>query len=203
MSTCDHLFILRAIIHISITQKRPTFLAFFDISKAYDNVHNDDLLVTMWDNGLRGKVWRILKRLNTNLTAKVKTKFGETREFSMEIGGKQGSKLTGKMFAKMVDLLADEFLSSGEGFHITDELIIAVLLWVDDIVSCTEGTENLKKKLLKIDEFATKHKIKWSSEKCNIMNVGKHINIETEWKVGEMTIARPSVACGTEGHSLL
>ena len=46
-SCADHLFILRAIIDISIKEKRSTFITFYDVSKAYDNVDNNDLLVTM------------------------------------------------------------------------------------------------------------------------------------------------------------
>ena len=75
-STCDHLFIMRAIIDISIKQKRETFLTFYDISKAYDNVNNNDTLNIMWEKGLRGKAWRILKNLNTDLKATIKTRYG-------------------------------------------------------------------------------------------------------------------------------
>ena len=188
MSTCDHLFILRAIISISIHQKRPTFLTFFDVSKAYDHVDNNDLLVTMWEKGLKGKSWRILKELNSSLTAQVKTRFGKTREFAMERGGKQGSRLTGRMFAKMIDLLAEEFLTNNKGFQITSDFIVAVLLWVDDIVSCVEGVEELKEILQVIHTFALKHKIKWSQDKCNVMRIGKHKDNETNWKVGDMAI---------------
>ena len=60
--TCDHLFILRAMIDMCIAEKKGTFLTFFDVSKAYDNVHNEGLLVTMWEKGLKGKSWRILKK---------------------------------------------------------------------------------------------------------------------------------------------
>ena len=86
-SCADHLFILRAIIDISIKEKRSTFITFYDVSKAYDNVDNNDLLVTMWEKGLRGKSWRILKKLNTDLKASIKTRFGPTRDVEMEIGG--------------------------------------------------------------------------------------------------------------------
>ena len=151
---------------ISTAQKRPTFLTFFDVSKAYDNVDNDDLLVTMWDKGLRGKMWRILQKLNTDLTAEIKTNFGKTREIEMEIGGKQGSRLTGRMFSKMMDLLAEELQETDEGFQITPEFILAVLLWV-------EGEENQTKILERVHQFAIKHKIKWGQEKCKVMRVGK------------------------------
>ena len=188
MSTCDHLFLLRAMINISKFRKCPTFLIYFDVSKAYDHVDNQDLLVTMWDKGLKGKAWRILSKLNTNLKARVKTRFGDTQTIDMEIGGKQGSKLTGFMFGKMMDLLAEELQISGEGVQITPELIIAVLLWVDDVVACAEGTENLENILRKIDEFAIKHKIKWGQEKCKVMRIGKHQDNIAEWKVGDMAI---------------
>ena len=99
-STCDHLFLMRAIIEISKKQKRATFLTFYDVSKAYDNVDNCDMLHIMWNKGFRGKAWRILQNLNKDLRAVVKTKHGPSRTIDMEIGGKQGSRLTGRMFAK-------------------------------------------------------------------------------------------------------
>ena len=39
-----------------------------------------------------------------------------------------------------------------------------------------------------LGEFAIKHKITWSQEKCNVMRIGKHNDNETDWKVGDLTI---------------
>ena len=69
----------------------------------------------MWEKGLRGKAWRILKELNTYLKREIKTSYGITREVDMEIGGRQGSRVTGRMFAKLMDLLAEEVIESKEG----------------------------------------------------------------------------------------
>ena len=66
----------------------------------------------------------------------------------MEIGGKQGSRLTGRMFAKLMDILAEELIESGEGFKVNELLIIAVLLWVDDVVSCVDGEKKQEKMLM-------------------------------------------------------
>ena len=182
------MFILCAIIDISIKEKRSTFITFYDVSKAYDNVDNNDLFVTMWEKGLRGKSWRILKRLNTDLKASIKTLFGPTRDVDMEIGGKQGSRLTGRMFAKMMDLLS-EYLSDTElGFSIDTDSIISVLLWIDDVISCVESEEEQEEMLMKVNEFDIEHKIKWGQSKCNVMRVGKHKKSEREWKLGDMVI---------------
>ena len=172
----------------AISEKREVFFTFYDVKKAYDNVDNQDLLVTMWEKGLRGKSWRILKQLNENLKSIIKTRFGPTREVNMEVGGKQGSRLTGRMFAKMMDLISEELMQTDLGFQINEELIIAVLLWVDDVITCTEGITNQEEILKRMDEFATRHKIKWGQSKCNVMRVGRHTDKPREWKIGEMTI---------------
>ena len=188
-STYDHLFILRAIIDIAKKQKRPLFLTFYDVSKAYDNVDNADMLKIIWDKGLRGKAWRILQKLNTNLKAKVNTRYGPTRVINMEIGGKQGSRLTGRMFSKLMDMLQEEIEPTGEGFQLQHDLTIPYLLWVDDVVSCTEGKMNQKKILKRVNEFGVKHKLKWGADKCNVLKVGKHQDDkEEEWKLGDEVI---------------
>ena len=187
-STFDHLFLTRAMIDIAIKQKRPTFLTFYDVSKAFDNVNNQDMLTIMWDRGLRGKSWCILKSLNENLRAIMKTRFGPTREINMEIGGKQGSRLTGRMFSKLMDTLAEELQATGKGFKLSDEQIIAVLLWVDEVISCVDGEKEQEEILEKIHQFALKHRLVWGQSKCKVMRIGKHTNGPREWKLGDIII---------------
>ena len=187
-STCDHLLILRAIIDLSKHDKKTTFLTFMDVSKAYDNADNDDMLKTIWDSGLKGKSWRILRKMNTNLKASVKTKHGLTQEFEMLVGGRQGSKLTGRLFSKMMDLLAEKTLATDIGFPLTFEVRIPVLLWVDDVISCVEGNENQKIMLEYMEQFGKDHKLRWGQEKCQIMKVGRHSPNTTTWKIGDMEL---------------
>ena len=190
VSTFDHLFLTRGIIDIAIKQKRPVFLTFYDVSKAYDNANNEDMLTVLWERGLQGKSWRILHNLSKDLSAQVKTRFGPTQEFQMEIGGRQGSRLTGRMFSKMMDVLAEECQTDGVGINLSDNLTIASLLWVDDVLSLAEGVNDQKVMLERVDTFATKHKLKWGQSKCNIMRVGTHPNkpSNTTWTLGTMPI---------------
>ena len=166
-STYDHLFILRAIIDIAKKQKTPTYLTFYDVSKAYDHADNADMLSIIWNKGLRGKTWRILKKLNEDLTAIVKTRHGNTREVKMQIGGRQGSRLTGRLFSKMMDILAEELEQTELGITFTEDLKIATLLWVDDVLTCTNGEKNQNEILKKVDEFARKHKLRWGQSRCS------------------------------------
>ena len=184
-STYDHLFILRGIISLSIKKKRETFITFYDVSKAYDTVDNEDMASIMWEKGLRGKCWRILNNLNSNLKAHIKTRFGITRSINMQIGGKQGSRLTGRQFAKMMDMLAEKLINMEKGFRMTQIFKIPVLLWVDDVVSFAEGKEDQMNMLNDVDDFAVRHKLEWSTAKCKIMRTGKHTSESSDWKLGD------------------
>ena len=186
-STYDHIFLIRSLIAISLKEKRPTFLSFYDVSKAFDTVDNEDMLAIMWQKGLKGKTWRLLKDLTSNLKASVRTRHGNTREIDMEVGGRQGSKLTGRMFSKLMDLLAEQVIHSEQGIAISRDFIIGILLWMDDVVSCVEGEQNQLDILEKIDSFAKDHKLKWGVDKCKVMPIGKHSN-RSQWKLGELDI---------------
>ena len=107
----------------------------------------------------------------------------------MEIGGRQGSSLTGRMFSKLMDMISEELQESGEGIPLTNDFLLAVLLWVDDVVTFAEGVEHQQMILKRIDEFAIKHKLKWGPSKCNVMRVGHHSDSITEWKLGDVNIS--------------
>ena len=192
-STFDHLFLVRAVIDLSKKKKTPTFLTFYDVSKAYDHANNDDMLSIVWERGLRGKTWRILRNLCNELHASVKTRFGPTRDFKMEIGGRQGSRITGRLFSKMMDVLSEELQPTGMGFNLSETLRIVVLLWVDDVLSFAVGEDEQKEILKMVDEFAIKHKLQWGHSKCNVMRVGSHRNDANKtWNLGSMEIKETS-----------
>ena len=148
----------------------------------------------MWESGLKGKAWRILRKMNINLKAKVKTKHGHTDEFEMLVGGRQGSKLTGRLFSKMMDLLAEKTLNTEIGFSLNFEIKIPILLWVDDVISCVEGESNQRDILKHIDQFGKDHKLWWGQEKCQVMRVGRHKTTNsTPWKIGDMQIEETKI----------
>ena len=68
------------------------FVTFYDVAKAYDKANIEDMLVIAWEHGIRGKLWRLMKSLNTNLTARIKLRHGMTREIERKAGGKQRGK---------------------------------------------------------------------------------------------------------------
>ena len=194
-STCDHLFLLRSMMQIAIHDKTNLFLTFYDVAKAFDRADVENMLYIAWQSGVRGKLWRLLKNMSTNLTAVVKTRYGPTRVIERENGGRQGSRLTGKLFSKQMDTLAEQFENedSDLAFALSDELKIGCLEWVDDVVTCTSGIINQKKVLSKVNEFAEINKLEWGQQKCQVMQVGKKVKLPETWQLGEKVIKNTTV----------
>ena len=123
------------------------------MTKAYDRASVEDMLVELWDRGLKGKVWRLLKRLNTNLTCQVKTRHGLTEEIKRIVGGKQGGKNFGFMFSKLMDLLQEENQNEEDLGVYFDLLRLLFLIWVDDVLSFAEGKTQQKRTLQTVNNL--------------------------------------------------
>ena len=187
-STRDHLFLLRGAIDHSLRQKTELYVTFYDVAKAYDRADVQDMLVQAWEHGLKGKTWRLMKALNTELTAVIKTRHGLTREIKRTAGGKQGGKNFGFLFAKLMDILSEE-AQDDELLGISLGLIkLAFLLWVDDVVSFAEGVLQQNYTLNAVNEFAKKHKLKWGTEKCKVLAIGKNAYKLSKWNLGDSEI---------------
>ena len=167
-STADHVFILRNIIALAKKERRKLIITYYDVVKAYDHADMDDRSA-----GVDGKLWRLMKSLNEDLTAKINTKAGLTREITRVTGGKQGGKLMVSLFAKMMDNLAEDLLENAKLGILVGEETIPAMLYMDDAVTYAEGYNQQKETLDSVNEFAVKHKLEWGSGKCKTMEIGR------------------------------
>ena len=187
-STCDHVFCLRALISIAMKEGLNLFVTFFDVKKAYDHADMKDMLFILWNQGIRGKIWRLTRELNENLTAKIKTKHGITRQIKRELGGKQGGKNMTTLFSKMIDVYEEEARENEELGIIVKGRKMNSFLWVDDVATVAEGIEQQEKTLQFTNNFAVRHKLKWGIDKCNVLEIGKKKNSKAEWNLGREKI---------------
>ena len=187
-STRDHVFLLRGAMTYAMKNKWQMYVTYYDVTKAYDRADVEDMLVTAWEHGMKGKLWRLMKALNTNLTAKVKTRHGLTEEILRVAGGKQGGKNFGFLFAKMMDVMAEEMLKDPTLGVKFEELSIALLEWVDDVATFAIGPEQQNKTMAEVNEFAVRHKLKWGKDKCKVMEIGNGKYVEKEWDLGTLKI---------------
>ena len=170
-STRDQLFILHSVINQSRNDKKPLYLSFLDIEKAYDKCWLQAVMVTLWQKGIRGKIWRIINKLGTNLKAKIKTRFGLTRIIQIKDCIRQGGVLSVTEFSQFMDGLTTEIEKHNIGAKY-NELIIAILLLMDDITLLASKHQEMQKLLNTTEKFAKAYGLKFNQTKCRVMYIG-------------------------------
>jgi len=91
---------------------------FFDLEKAFDSVEFPTLLTHMFQLGVNGKCWRILKDWYSNAHSVVKVNQSYSESFPVNRGVKQGSVLSPTLFIAVMDALLSYLESSGQGLSV-------------------------------------------------------------------------------------
>jgi hypothetical protein len=117
-STTDHLLILKYIIREHKRKRKPIYMVFLDVTKAFDKAWLDGIMHAMYNNGLTGPLWNTVRKLNQNLTATLKTKDGPTRQIAIKYSIRQGGVLSGLQYALVMDEIAKEIKKNNNGCSI-------------------------------------------------------------------------------------
>ena len=70
-ATTDHLLIIKELIQKAKQQRKPIYIAFLDVTKAYDKAWLDAITYVMHKSGLKDSLWQVVRNLNMNLTAQL------------------------------------------------------------------------------------------------------------------------------------
>ena len=186
-ATTDHLMVLKEIINGQKEKKKPIYLAFLDVTKAYDKAWLTGIMYVLQKNGIKGPLWNIIRKLNTNLKATIKTKDGQTETINIKDSIRQGGVLSVLMYALLMDEIAKEIVKENKGCYIPGtQQKIGCLLWMDDVVLMSEDANQLQEMLDITHRTAKRYHIEFGKEKSMIMTTDKHSN--TKFTLGSMTL---------------
>ena len=62
-SCMDNVYTLNEIVQGRLMEDKKTYELFLDIQKAYDSVWLDGLWYKLWDMGVKGRMWRVIKKM--------------------------------------------------------------------------------------------------------------------------------------------
>jgi hypothetical protein len=161
----------------SISGKR-TYIAFVDITKAYDTVPIEALFRKMELIGLSGKVLTYFRSLYANSTIRVRTKQGLSPRVFQSRGLRQGCNASPILFDIFINDIIDGCARLGvqlKGFD-RDHREVG-LLFADDLVLISPTRYNLSQALRLIqrwaDLFEMTFGVKECGSKCAIMGIGE------------------------------
>ena len=177
----DQLFVLVSILRNRIGKW--THCCFIDLRKAYDRVWRNGLWKRLWDEGIRGKMWRVCKKLYENTQSCVQVGNERTDFFDVEVGVRQGCGLSPILFSIFINTLAKEIAQSGIGIEMESEKI-AILLYADDIVLITDTAEELKKGMRIATDWGKKWRCSFNQKKSNVIVFGQRRILVNDWTLG-------------------
>ena len=95
-------------------------LCFFpiDVQKVYDTVWRNGLWVKLWDLGVRGRMWRVIKRMYEASRSAVLLDGEKSASFSVEQGVAQGCSLSPILFSVFINDLLKEVEKAELGIHL-------------------------------------------------------------------------------------
>ncbi|XP_071943982.1 uncharacterized protein [Antedon mediterranea] len=110
-----------------------------------------------------------------------------TNEFNIHKGVKQGCVLSPILFSIFINEFVKLLRESNFGVRMNG-VWMGGLFWADDVILIANNEREMTEMLEIANIFAKEWKLGFNHEKSNVMVVGKRINKDKEWKLGEKSI---------------
>ena len=94
--SCIDVYTLNDVVQGRLREDKPTYAFFLDVQKAYDTVWRDGLWLKLWDMGVKGKMWRVVKGMYEVSRSAVLL---DGEKSSVEQGAAQGCILSPILFS--------------------------------------------------------------------------------------------------------
>ena len=89
-----------------------TYAFFLDVQKAFDTVWHDGLWCKLWELGIRGRMWRVIKNMYAITRSAVLLEGEKSKQFPIGQGVAQGCIMSPILF---INQLLDEVEKAGFG----------------------------------------------------------------------------------------
>ena len=176
--TIDNIFTLTTLSHLQLRlKKHSVFAIFVDFRRAFDTINHNILWQKLYNNGISGKIIRILQQLYKNASLQVKLKGDLSKEIPITQGVLQGEILSPLLFSLFLNDIWTYFNNSGlHGINIDGYNDVTILAYADDLVILCHNMLDVKKKLNVLNQYCRKNLITVNINKTKILQFHKGRN---------------------------
>ena len=177
----DQVYVLAEMVQRQKLRKKPWYLAFLDIKRAYDVVWREGLWERLWQCGIRGKMWRVIQRLYQKTTSCVVVDDQKTEWKRSEVGVRQGCVMSPNLFSLFINGMAERVKDVAKGIKWGSKKL-CLLLFADDVVLMAEEEEDMDRMLEVVHEYSRKWRFQFNAQKCKVM--ANRRRKKGEWRIG-------------------
>ena len=145
-------------------------MCFYDLQKAFDSVQYPILLKRLYEAGVNGKAWRLIRNWYNCPKGKVRVNGQLSSVFTLERGVLQGSVLSPVLFLMIMDPLLKNLEYSALGPFIGDTYA-GTFAHADDIRTVTSSLATLQQQISMVQSFATENALVLNPSKCEVLMV--------------------------------
>lgn len=175
LGTREALFSMQTLIQNCLDQRKDVFLCFIDYEKAFDKVKHELLIKYLQEMGLDVKDIRIIANLYWNQTATICLQnHGETEEFEIRRGVRQGCILSPMLFNLYVERAFTEALADSEKGIKVNGTFINNIRYADDTAILADNIDDLQCLLNDINLASEALGLKINIKKTKVMIVSRN-----------------------------
>ena len=149
------------------------FAGFLDMAKTDPSVWRKGLWCRLWEVGVRGRLWRVLRTLYSRCEVAVRVG-GEADDWYEEfVGVREGCVLSPLLFAIYINDLPS-LLEKGDGGGVRMGRVVHCLMFADDIVILSSTRQGLQRSFDIAGEFSKRWRFKFNfgTDKTAVMVFG-------------------------------
>ena len=177
----EHLFSVKSIICLYKYLNIPLYMSYWDLSKYFDKESLKDAMETLYEAGVRGKLYRLWYILNNDTQIRVKTSFGLTGLATTGENVAQGSIGGGILSSLNLDRTVTSYFSGVEGAsYLTMKL--SPLLFQDDSLNFSTSILEVQKANILIGEAVKIKQLELNVDKSGVIIFDKKKEVEKTMK---------------------
>ena len=170
MSCAEAIFSTLEVVSQFSQQNEKMYMCFYDLQKAFDSVQYPVLLKRLYEAGIDGKAWRLIRNWYDNPKCRVRVNGQLSSTFTLERGVLQGSVLSPTLFLLVMDPLLTSLSDTGLGPSISNTYAGA-FAHADDIRTVTSSLATLQQQINMVQTFATENALVLNPSKCEVLMV--------------------------------
>ena len=141
----DNVHTLNEIVQGRLRECKHNYVCFLlDVQKAYDIVWCEGLWVKLWEVEVKGRMWRVIKKMYEVSKSAVLLEGEKLVTFNVEQGVAQGCILSPILFSIFVNDLLKELEQADLGIQLQSGKRVGEMLFADDFVGVSESAESLQ-----------------------------------------------------------
>ena len=171
--SCVHTaLILQEAIAASREKGHKVFVAFYDVSKAYDTVWTDGLFFQLHEMGVRGKLWRLMYRAYVDFKCRVRLGNEFSDWYGLNCGIHQGGFLSLTKYVAFINSLITSLEESKLCCQI-HRVPASPAGYADDLAAACTSKHKIDKVMDKVNSFGCKWRFQFNAKKSAILVYGE------------------------------